>query len=473
MSTLVKNTFKLLSGSLFAQIISVVTIPIITRLFGAEEFGVFAIILAISMILVPLFLLGMHLAILIPKDEVEALKLVVLGIVFSLIAFVYTCIICHFFYKEIAVLFNIKASYLMIMTLPLLTISQAILILASYWGVRNNKVTAVSYGKIGESLSDRGFSIMLGCYGYTTSIILILTKSVSGFLSSFFIFKKTPLLSSKSNLSNKSLCEAIPVYKNYIIYNTSSSLLMTVGLQVPVILIGSLFGPLFAGFFAMANRLVNIPVQALGGALSKTITKHIASEWHRDKEVAKISIVNMYNNLFSLLLLPFLLISLIGEPIIVFVLGDEWTESGNIVQILSLLSFTNLLVQALGGVFDITNKQQMRLIYHSLNSICRILSVVVPYYYGFEFKNMIIIYSVVASIMNFIALLLVFYCSECKFTTVFGDFKLIIVSVLYLSFMIIVKGLMSLELYVFTSCLIAMLLFYLFSFEKLKLMRNY
>ena len=85
-----KNVAKISSGTIVGQVISILTLPIITRMYGAEVMGSWAAIYAISSILVYCCDLGLSQAIMIETDdEVEKLYQTVSTISLLLCAFAY------------------------------------------------------------------------------------------------------------------------------------------------------------------------------------------------------------------------------------------------------------------------------------------------------------------------------------------------------------------------------------------------
>ena len=69
LSNRMRNVVKISSGNIIAQLISIVTLPIITRLYGAEVIGAWTTINAIATILIYLCDLGLSQAIMVEREE--------------------------------------------------------------------------------------------------------------------------------------------------------------------------------------------------------------------------------------------------------------------------------------------------------------------------------------------------------------------------------------------------------------------
>lgn len=424
MNIFLENTLKLVSGNIIAQLLSILTIPLITRLFGVEEFGVFSITLSIATILATIYLCGLHLAILIPSEDIEALGIVRFILFVGTFLSFLCCFLCIVFSDELTLLISI--GYMQLMSIPILSFSIMLCTLISFWGVRIKEYTLTSKSKVVESIVDRAGSIVFGFLGYTSSLTLTAFKFVSGMVSTiYFLF----LSRHKDKYIIKPvdvwpIIEILKKYKGYILYNTPSSIMTVVSLQIPLVLIGIYFSPLYAGFFAMANRIINIPIQTIGATVSKLITQDLSINWYSQRILAERKIEFFYLTITPLLLYPFAFLAITGQKLTLFLLGPNWGLAGSILQVLTFLALSNLLIQCFGGVFDILEQQSKRLLYHTINVIVRILSIVIPPFFDCDFETTILIFAISGSIMNVCALTLIFSLVNCSVLSILSKWPI-------------------------------------------------
>ena len=69
-----KSVFSVGAGNLLAQIINIITIPIISRLYTDEVYGEFGIFTSTATIIVGITTLGLNSSIMLPKEDNEAKK---------------------------------------------------------------------------------------------------------------------------------------------------------------------------------------------------------------------------------------------------------------------------------------------------------------------------------------------------------------------------------------------------------------
>ncbi len=411
-SKFIKNTSKLLAGNAIGQVIGIVAIPIITRLYSVEVYGEFSSLLAISLILATLSTLSLHLAILIPKSEEEAIKIFRFSLSLTYAFCLLISIALYFFNEEVVSLLNIKSNPLIVYSIPLLVLLQSVYVTITYLGVRVKVFGKVGTSKVVEGISDRGIAIISGfsCFAFVGNLILArLTASVLA-ISYLLPTLKRYQGQKKTTISNRFI---LTKYKSYLQYNTPSMLLINSMLQLPVIIIAAYFSSVAAGLFAIANRLVNIPVTALGSAISKTFMQKIAEDKAND-DINKIkkSTHVFFTILFTFLLIPFSVLSVVGDSLFVIVLGEKWGDAGVLASFLSYFAMSTLLVQAFGGLFDVMNKQHTRLIFHIGNFFVRIGTLLLCIYLDYDLAKTVLIYAIVSTFMNVVAMGLLLICVQ-------------------------------------------------------------
>lgn len=428
------SALKLMSGNVFAQIISILTIPLITRIFGAEEFGSYSILLSISLIMSSIYFLGLNSTIIISKSDWETACIIKGVIRIALLISTLVSIVGCIYYSEISNLFGLKIEKALFIFFPILSILLLIHDIIFLLGVRKERYSESAKVRLLDSILERSSSIFIGLLSYSTSYVLLMCKIFSGIVSIIY-FNHSVLRDNSVFYEGKQkipFSRILSKYKRYVIFNTPSSLVMTLSLQAPLILMGLYFGPIVAGYFAIASRLVNIPGQMIGSTLSKLITKNLSEKWEVGEiDLAKV-IRRYYLNITSILIYPFYLMVFIGDDFSLIILGDEWSDVGNILQCLAIISMSNLLVQCFSGLFDLSGKQNIRLGYHTLNAIVRTLSIVIPSKLGYGFETVIYVYATTGFSANVFALYMQFKQTSNSIFDLIHDSN-IILSVLLLS----------------------------------------
>jgi len=101
MSNFITNVLKLVSGSVTAQILGILLIPIITRIYNPDDFGIFQLFISISGILVIVSTFSYQLAIMLPKTEEDAANITSVCVVLVTLISILTGVVVLFIPEDI------------------------------------------------------------------------------------------------------------------------------------------------------------------------------------------------------------------------------------------------------------------------------------------------------------------------------------------------------------------------------------
>jgi len=379
MSSFRKNFTKLASGAVIAQIIGLLSSPIVTRLYTPDDYGVMGLYIAISTILIMISTGRYHLAIVLPTEESEAINLLVLSSMMALMTAVISFPIFYYFNDDITSHLNAKelSSYLWL--IPVSIAVRGVFLSLQYWHTRNKQFGAISIANISESASGSAAIITAGIVFGSSIYGLIGGRILSACISSYYLASKTFVSEFKEARSMVSLKKIKVVATQYIKFPLVSSwaaLLNTIAYVGPILLLSFYFNPVAVGLYTLADRVVISPLTIIGNALSQIIYQK-SSEIHNTKKEFGSLISNITNKLFTLAFYPAVLIAIFGQNIFTFMFGDNWNDAGIYAQILSLYALSRFVVAPLINICLVHNKQETELYFNIILSICRLSSIII------------------------------------------------------------------------------------------------
>lgn len=345
----------LAKGAILARIIGIANIPILTRLYSPEEFGILALYVAITGVIAPILTLRYVQAIPLPKSDVLAinlfsvcLKLIILG---TLIA----SLIFWSFGREILASFNMQ---ILTSWWPLIIIGScgaALYELFSLWATRKKQYELLASTQITQSLLGNVTKVVLGLAEFKSSGLLVgQLFSQSGGVIKFIkrSWEDFSLLMPKVCWKKEKLVSEY--YRHFPYYRLPSQFLMLVSIQAPVLIMSSLYGKDLTGQLSLAVMALSLPTGLIGAAVSKAYYAEIAALGKNHLQQVKKITIDVQKKLF-LVGVPFaLIVMVIAEPAFVIVFGENWATAGKFASILSpfiLLQFTSApLVQVINVV---------------------------------------------------------------------------------------------------------------------------
>ncbi len=378
-----KSVAILASGTAIAHVLNIVFIPILTRLYGPEAFGILGTFTSISNILIPLAALSYPLSLALPESDKDATELVK--------ASIFTCLIVSLTYLFIIVivtnnnLMNIldDVPLWVVYILSLVVVLHAFQQIGFQWLIRKKKYNKISKVLIIQSLLLNFSKLLVGViYPSALSLIAI---TISGFLLQMLQYlyhaSKNGLNFSKKNLCNLySIKEQSRKYADFPCYRAPQILINSLSQGLPIILLSFYIGVAESGFFALSQSILGAPIALIGGAVSNVFYPKIANSINKNKHV--------YNDIikFSLLLaclgfITYFMIIFFGKEVFSFVFGSEWIMAGSFGQCMAVYYIFSLAARPAIDTIPSMKMQRAFLILEVVFVIVKLLVLIFGLYF--------------------------------------------------------------------------------------------
>jgi O-antigen/teichoic acid export membrane protein len=149
-------------------------------------------------------------------------------------------------------------------------------------------------------------------------------------------------------------------------------------INLPAVMIGSLFGAAFAGYFGVAARLVTGPVTLTATPLSNVLVAE-ANRAPHDAHLRR-SGHGLLLVAVAVIAIPALGFGLVAPYIVTPLLGEEWHVTGRIMTALAVMAAAQAVSTPLQDVPTLTRRQEVRL----LIDVVRAALVFGPLLFGFQ-----------------------------------------------------------------------------------------
>jgi lipopolysaccharide exporter len=258
-----------MSGSGLAAAIGILTMPIVSRLFTPEDFGVAAMFVSITVLSVTFATLRYEIALVLPESETDALAL--LGFVYRLAAFFCLLLVTLVTLYQVS---NLKIPALEILgnwiwLLPLGVFLIAAIGIHENWLTRNKAFRAASLALVtGNSLTS-GSRIIIGAVSGSSAgglIVGYLLGSASRL--AFQMRSVQPYMRVFRPTSASQFITTGRRYSDFPRLNAPAGVIFALGANLPILLFAFLFSPEIVGFYAMAYRLAEVPLSIVSNAVT-------------------------------------------------------------------------------------------------------------------------------------------------------------------------------------------------------------
>lgn len=356
-----KNIVLVSGGTIFAQGLSMLLSPVITRLYLPEEYGVLTIYIAILGMISTTGSLKYELAIPIADDEESAINIFALSI--SILAVVSLTVAFALFIAGNQLLSIFDADNLLnyIYWIPIGLFFAGLYNIGMQWAFREKNFRSISTTKLTQSIAQNITKILLGLL--SVGPVGLIVGSIMG-QSMGTSTLLTPLFRGKSLLL-KINCENIfknaKRYIKFPLLSAPSQFLNTLGIQLPILFITQVYGKEVVGLFGLANSIVNLPMNLIGRSVADVFYSELANVGRKDPKRIKILSKKLLSKMILYGFPPFLILSIFGPSIFSFVFGEAWYDAGVYAQLISLLVFARLIFTPISNVFIVYEKQKIAL----------------------------------------------------------------------------------------------------------------
>lgn len=375
-----------MGGTVGANLISLVLLPIITRLFAPEAFGELGMFVAITGILGVCVCFRYELAIVLPKRDAQAYNVWWLCILATLIFTALTSLVI-FVIEDILAPYQETLSWIKyIWFIPVVMLIHGTYLSFNHWNTRRKNFGAVSLSKVGNQLGNNASALGFGLAGYLGGKELIIASIIGRFISTLVQFSVLVnfVKTAFKKFRWRYIFYSLKRYKKFPIFGIWSILLGVAAWQLPVILLGFFFPVAVVGFYALGLKILQLPMNLLGNAIGQVFFQQ-ANEFAHQQDKKVINMVLVIIEMLTLLsLVPLVLLACAGREIFGIAFGAEWQEAGLYVTILMPWIFLWFLSAPFTSIFAIYEKQELQLIWNVFNFIFRILAVVIG---GVYFKS--------------------------------------------------------------------------------------
>lgn len=353
------------SGTAAVAVLGFAVSPIMTRLYGPQSYGLFAVFNALVSNVNLFSTLGYAPAFVLPRQRKRFLALVQLTVLLSLIALLVMSLAFWLMHEKL--LYWLKAEELGIWfsVIPFAVFVYNLNVLMSAWYLRTKDFKKRAGIDVVTAVAGRSLTLGIGWIGH---------GPVGGLLLGDMFSKVTMFFTMLFNGIHRQLGElwhpfswarirAVAwEYREYPFYVMPTAYLNTVAGQLPIFFLTTGFGTGAVGLYAFSTSLLELPINLIGNAVAPVFLQKAAETHQQQPDRLKQICLDLYNKLFYFGLLPFGIITIFGDWIFSFVFGPRWEQAGVFTGYLGYYYIFKLASYATSPVYAVLQRQRIALL---------------------------------------------------------------------------------------------------------------
>ncbi|ENY2604113.1 lipopolysaccharide biosynthesis protein [Vibrio cholerae] len=360
-----KNVLTLMTGTGIAQAIPIAIIPILTRMFSPEDFGLLALYAACVSILGVVATGRYEIAIMLPKDDEDARLLLQLSMLVALFFSFLISIPISIWNAQIARFLGNEDIAVWLYLVPVSVLFTGIYQALTYWNNRQKKFINTAVSRVNQSLFQGFAQTSLGFLQVSGG--LICGQFVGIVSGSIYLLKKDR---NYKSLIRKSKINSIQKqgikYHKFPTYGVWGALCDAGAVQMPVILLTKFYSNSVTGMFSLTFRVLNMPTSIISSAIAQVLFQKVVEISQTEPEKLNLYIIKMFLLLFIIYLPAVPVLFIWGESLFSIIFGNEWSQAGVYAGYLVIAVAVRFAVSPLSAVLGLEQNIKMGVLWQVL-----------------------------------------------------------------------------------------------------------
>jgi len=354
-SELLRNTSILVSGTALAQLIPILIQPLLLRYFSPAIFGAYSVYLSLVGILIVISAFRYELAIILPRNDKEAVAVFFLTLIVNLIFNILLLLIIILWKAKILSFLNLSetfADYLYLV--PLGTFLSSTYQSINYWLIRKKKFFAISLNKFMRRGFEGSSQVVFKFLKIPQGLIFgDLIGQIANLFSGIYQGAKCGL--SFRLFSREKIKYVMRKYSGYPKFNIVPGFMSACSYLLPAIMINKFYSAENTGYFNLSKLLLSIPLALIATSISNVLLQRV-SEKNKLRQSIRKDLVSIFIVVALGVVFEITVIMFWAEDIFKILGGNKWEFSGTISKILVWAFAFNFIVSSFSSIFSSLNK---------------------------------------------------------------------------------------------------------------------
>lgn len=351
-------------GNFISKFVLVIGGLLLAKYYGAPEYGVFSIFISITSIISVLLSFAQEHVIILERDEGEVNNNFTSSSILSIVAmvFCFLLILIPFGISKNIIFLGIISGYLSVFT------NNSKFLLA-----RKKQFKIVSLLTMTDAVVSFLFQILFVFFKIENGLVI---GSLIGFLAAFV----AAVFFSKKYFTFPDFKRYLTIVKSRMIllkYTYPSTLINSLGNNIMPILISLYFASSLLGEYTLAVKIISVPLLMISSSIAMVYYPKAAEINNKEKDTSelfkytkKMSLLNFY-----IILGLYLLINIIGIPILELFFNKDWDNLGQFIFLMSFGFLSRSLINPISDVLVILNKNKVLFFFNIYLLLANLLAI--------------------------------------------------------------------------------------------------
>ena len=369
-----RDSSKVLTGITIQRVMSFIMIPVIARLLGPKDYGIFNVAASVCALMAIVGGLALEASIAVSATKREAAERTIGTCLIGVLSGLFFWLIAYLIYSYLKDYYSEHITNALFFMIPIFVPLGII------------KISMQNYvGYLGKFKFFAIADIVSPIVSYITliSVYVLFWRDYRSLIAagimqsvvriSLFLYASRSSQLFGNNILSSEMIRSLWHARNFTKFNLPSNLLNTATVQLPPVLLSIAFSESVVGLFTMARNIITIPTTLSGQALGQVFYPKAAEEYRNTGSLERITWQTFVYSC-QLTLFPAIFTAAAAGFVLPLLLGPKWSGvTPFIVLLLPMVLLNAVQTQiGIGFIFSILNQQYKILIGNVLLFIFRI-----------------------------------------------------------------------------------------------------
>jgi O-antigen/teichoic acid export membrane protein len=378
--------------------------PLITRLFTPEDFGLFSVLSAFNGIFGLVMAARYEFAIPVSSNDEQAAAVVVLAGLITVFLTTLSLLLVWTMGSTIAELTGLPALAPLLWLVPPILLATGLGHPLEYWSIRRGTLRLNGVSRVVQFGGQAASQVAFGVAG-TGALGLIMGYGLA-YIGRLTVFLVTLPASDRAMFAAtrpSQVWDLAWALRRYPTYSAASSLLKSTTQFLPTILFAMFYGPAVAGMYGVAERILNVPVRFISNSASQVFLAEAAQR--PAAEVMRLS-VRTVPRFLALGLVGMAPVLLAGPTLFALIFGEPWRVAGGFAQALVALQLARFIAVPVSQAFNVFGRQDLDFSSSLLNGLALFVSFYLISWLSLRPSEAVLIFSLTTALSQLAMLVL-------------------------------------------------------------------
>jgi O-antigen/teichoic acid export membrane protein len=359
---LLRNASYVGGGTTLGHALVFLALPALTRLYSPRLLGAFGVYTSVLSILLAIAMLGMEQVVPIPKSEREARAVIKLAVSALTGTTVLTLAAVILWRRDLAGILHNDSLNAGLLFLPFSLLAAGLYIVLSQWATRIGDFKRMGITRFSQRAAQVSVQVGGGAF-IGGPIPLFLGDALGRSIGTGSLIKTLPR--AEHSVTGREAVSALKRYSRFAYLYVPATLSDASARQLPLLMMSGLYGARQAGFYAVMQPAIGIPITLIGQAIAQAYLHEIAKLAVHDPASLPLALRRATIRLAQLGIPTVALLTLPAPLVFPFVLGSTWRTVGIFTALLFPMAACQFVVAPLTSTLLVLERQGILLLGYS------------------------------------------------------------------------------------------------------------